>query len=198
MKGSVKIAYWDTEQGGQPPSEFGQIKGTPTIKFVTPHKKNKKGKFTKKLVRDYNGEREMKPLVQYAESSMDSFIERINGASALEKFHTKALEYGLPRALVFAKTDSHVVKYMSVEFRRRLLIGEVKATKNNNDIIKQYGIKDFPKVVVLQDDGTPILMEKKPSFNKLNLFFSKHALKKPVFGKVSERAANEEKEKEEL
>ena len=41
MKNNVKIAYWDTAQGN-PPRLVGQIRGTPTIKFIYPSPKNKK------------------------------------------------------------------------------------------------------------------------------------------------------------
>lgn len=41
MKGTAKIAYWDTEQGANPPRLIGQIKGTPTIKLFYPKAKKK-------------------------------------------------------------------------------------------------------------------------------------------------------------
>lgn len=42
LKRTVNVAYWDTEQGANPPAIIGQIKGTPTIKYIKPSKKNKK------------------------------------------------------------------------------------------------------------------------------------------------------------
>jgi len=45
MKGTAKIAYWDTEQGANPPRLIGQIKGTPTLLrsncFIQKQKKTK-------------------------------------------------------------------------------------------------------------------------------------------------------------
>ena len=41
MKGAVKVAYWDTETGMRPPSMFGDIRGTPTIRVFVPRKKSK-------------------------------------------------------------------------------------------------------------------------------------------------------------
>jgi hypothetical protein len=52
MKGTAKIAYWDTEQGANPPRLIGQIKGTPTIKLFYPKtKKNKNNKKKKTFKR---------------------------------------------------------------------------------------------------------------------------------------------------
>jgi len=183
MKKTVKIAYWDTEQGANPPKLIGQIKGTPTVKFIIPSKKNKKNSNTKKKVLDYSGAREYKPMKEFAESSMPSYVENINGQKSLDAFLAKADKYGLPRALVFSKkARSATIKGLSTEFRRKLLIGEIAGTSNNKAILDKYNIKDMPKVLVLKDDGEPILLEKKSTYNALNFFFSKHALKKPTDG----------------
>lgn len=200
MKNTVKIAYWDTEQGAATPPEFGQIQGTPTIKFITPSKKNKKGSYKQKTARDYTGAREFKDMMLFAENNMPNFMERINGKTDLEKFIQKGADYGLPTALVFLKEASSVVKYMSTEFRRRLLIGEVKATNNNKDIVTQYGVTDFPKVIIVKDDGQVVAMDKKPSFNQLNFFFQEQSLKEQVFGKAADRTSKtaETGSKEEL
>ena len=58
-----QVAYWDTAQGN-PPRLFGQIRGTPTIKFVVPSKKNKRTSNKKKSISDYNGEREAPAMMQ--------------------------------------------------------------------------------------------------------------------------------------
>lgn len=194
MKNSVKIAYWDTEQGANPPSLIGQIRGTPTIKFIKPSpKKNKRGSFKKKIVSDYNGERNAKGMMAFAESNMPNFIERVNGQKDMDKFIAKADEYGLPKAVIISKKPSHVVKFMSTEYRRRMLVAEVRASKNNKDIIAKFGITDFPAAIILTD-GEPIKMNKKMSFNRLNLFLGKHALSEPVYGKPKKEEKKEEKE----
>jgi len=195
MKNSVKIAYWDTEQQGRTPSIFGQIKGTPTIKFLIPNgKKNKKGSYKKKIARDYQGEREFKPMMEFAESNMPSSVVRINGMKDLEKFLTKAAEYGLPAILSFSKTSSHVVKHMSTEYRRRALVGEVKGTSNNKAVMKEYDVKDLPAVLALTTTGSTKRLKKKPTFNRLNMFIKDHALKEPVFGTFAKRLEKQEKE----
>lgn len=187
MKGTVKIAYWDTEQGANPPRLIGQIKGTPTIKFIYPNdKKNKANTNKKKIVVDYQGARELKPMMDYAESKMPSYVEKIKGERGLDKFIAKASKFGLPKALLFTKKGktSASLKALSTEYRRKMLVGEVRAGKHNKDVIKRYKdiVKELPACIVLGEDGQEHqLFPKKPSFNRLNLWFSKLALKKPYY-----------------
>ena len=51
-------------------------------------------------------------------------------ASALAAFDAKAAEWGLPRILVFSKSSgtSSLLKALSGEYRRRVLIGEIMMT----------------------------------------------------------------------
>lgn len=186
MKGTVQIAYWDTEQGAQPPALLGQIKGTPTIRLFKPKKKGKK-----KAVIDYNGERKTKEMRAFVEAQMPSFVEKVNGAKDLSALKEKAEKYGLPQALLFtSKTStSPLSKFMSTEFRLRMLLAEVTSTKTNKDVIEKYGITDFPALVLIPaaaeggsgDEVAPIKYEDESfSRHRLHLFFSKHALKEAI------------------
>lgn len=195
----MNIAYWDTEQGAQTPAILGQIKGTPTIKFIKPHpKKNKKGQHKKKIVLDYNGERKAKDMKEYAEMQMPSALELINGEDKLKKFEEKAGKYGLPRAIAFTKATSGLatLKALSIEYRRKILIGVVKGTKNNQSIMKKYNVKDLPAFLVWKvDDTEPQIFPpaKKPSHNALSMYLSKFALKKEVYGqKKAEESESEQ------
>lgn len=155
------------------------------------------GQFKKKNIIDYNGERETKAMMDFAVARMPNFVEKVDGDKGLQKFLTKAEEYGLPQVLVFSKssTTSSMIKAISTEFRRKALVGEVKATKNNQAILKKYNVKDLPKVVMVNSNGDVVQFDKKPSYNSLHFFVGKHALKKPVFGK---KAAEDKKAKKEL
>jgi len=203
MKNKVKIAYWDTE-GGQPPRLIGQIKGTPTIKFIYPSKKNKPNSNKKKNVVDYQGAREMKPMMEFAEAKMPNFVEKIKGEKALTKFINKGDKYGLPKALLFTKLGktSASLKALSTEYRRRMLIGEVRNGKHNKAVFKKYNVTELPKCIVLDEDGEEEhqVLDKKPTFNRLNLWFSKLALKKMYFkdevakARVAKRSGDIEEE----
>lgn len=145
----------------------------------------------------------MKPMKDYAEYNMPSALETINGEKGLQKFLSKAETYGLPKAIAFAKGSSSTstLKALSIEHRRKMLIGLVKGTKNNQAVMQKYGVEDLPTVLVLpvESEAEPILYKKKPSFNGLNFFFAKHALSEPVYGKPQEKEEQkEEKSKTEL
>jgi len=196
----VKIAYWDTEQGANTPPLFGQIKGTPTIKFIKPSKKNAPGVYKKKDVQDYNGARESGPMKEFAESNMPSAVEKVEGEAGLATFVAKAEKYGLPRALAFSdKPLSSALKAVSTEYRRRILIGEVRTTKSNQALLEKYGVttKDLPKIVAFDSEGNPVTLDKKPTHNAIDLFIGKYALKKAVVAQEEETAATAEKEADE-
>lgn len=202
MKNIVKIGHWDTTQGAPTPRIVGQISGTPTIKLIKPAlKKNKSNK--KKIVLDYQYERKMKDMKNFVSSNINNFVERIEGSKGkhgLDKFLAKASKYGLPVAIVFTKssTTKPLVKYASSEFRRRLLIGEVRMTKPNKVIIEQYKIKEGEtNLVVINRNKNGDLSEpvvyptsKGFKFHKVINFLSSHALSKPVNG--AKKKASEE------
>jgi len=189
----VKVAYWDTAQGPTP-GMVGQIKGTPTIKHIRPKKKNKKTSNAKKQISDYNGAREYKALAEYADYMLPSFVTRINGEKDLGKFVEKADKYALPKVLIFSKSGSTLplVKTLSTEFRRRVLVGEVRLSKPNQSVVKKFsavesrvGGKEKHIMVVLAGEGDAggetFVFEKKFTWRHAVKFLSKHALKKPYF-----------------
>jgi len=163
---------------------LGEIKGTPTIRLFVP--KKKQGDSTsKKVVLDYQYERKAVDLKRWVDGQMPDFVEKVSGPSGLEKFQEKAARNGLPQVLLFtskAKTLP-LTKYLSTEFRRRLLLGEVHPTKPNKALMDQFGITDLPALVVLSpgEEAKPIHYEGDFTKNKLHSFLTKHALKEKVF-----------------
>lgn len=197
MKGNVKIAYWDTEQRGGRPPLLGEIKGTPTIRLYRPVPKQGPSN-AKKVVVDYNGERKAKDMKRFADGNMPDFIEKVRSAEDLTKFEAKADRNGLPRVLLFTEktSTSPLTKYLSTEFRRRLLLAEVRTVKpETKGVVEKYGISSFPALVVVPPAGgdgeeapEPVMYEGDGfTRNKLQTFLSKHALKDPVMPKKKEK-----------
>lgn len=176
MKKTVKIAYFDISASQTPPM-VGEVRGTPTIKFLYPDKKNKPGSNKKKIVSDYQGERKWKDMANYAKSRMPNFTKRVKDAKGFDQFVVTADKYCLPKVLVFTeKSTSHVIKALSTEFRRRAYIAVVKSS--SKDLVEKFKVTKFPAIVALKADGSHVIMEKKPSWNRLNNFMVDHALKK--------------------
>lgn len=187
----------------------GQIKGTPTIKFIAPKKKKgKKNSNAKKRITDYQGERKFDAMKDYAETMLPSFVTRINGEKGLASFVEKADKYALPKIIVFTKSGatSPLVKVLSTEFRRRALVGEVRLSKPNQALIERFGDvkkrlmagagkkgkknprKMAPKaediLVVLPGDGSegaPVIFDKKMTYKRAFKFMKTHALEKAYF-----------------
>jgi len=191
VKGQIKVAYWDTEQRGRPPALLGQFQGTPTIRLYKPKRKQKSPKSNaEKTVMDYNQERKAKDMRAFLEYNMPNYAERISfGDNDLSKAVGKADKYGLPKAIFFPskpKTSS-VVKFLSTEFRRRLLFVEIVPTKKNEGVMKEFGLttEDLPALTVISETGERI---KYTGANfkmlKLERFLSEHAKKEPVYKPV--------------
>lgn len=138
-------------------------------------------------------------MKSFVDQNMPSFIEKVSGD--LKKFYEKAERNGLPRVLLFtskAKTLA-LTKYLSTEFRRRLLIAEVHPTKPNKNIMDEFGIKDLPAMLVIPPgkDVTDAIRYEGDGFsrNKLHSFLSKYSLKEKVFpSKKNEESMKEESE----
>jgi protein disulfide-isomerase A6 len=200
-KGMVKIAYWDTAQQGRTPALLGDIKGTPTIRLYVPKKKQGAGG-TKKVVLDYNYERKAKDMKSFVDENMPSVIERVADTASLAKYQEKAVKHGLPQVLLFtskAKTLP-ISKYLSTEFRRRLLLAEIHPTKPNKAVMDKYGVTELPALIVIPPDGGEPIRYDGDAFtkNKLQSFLSKHALKEKVLPPKKEEAKTEETKKEEV
>uniref|UniRef100_A0A7S1YR55 Thioredoxin domain-containing protein n=1 Tax=Ditylum brightwellii TaxID=49249 RepID=A0A7S1YR55_9STRA len=92
-------------------------------------------------------------MKRFLDEQMPSFIETIRGTKDLTTFTEKAERNGaLPRVLLFtskAKTSS-LTKFISTEFRRRILLAEVYPTKTNKEIMDKFGITDLPAMVVIR------------------------------------------------
>lgn len=199
------MAYWDTEQGGARPRLLGEIQGTPTIRLYKPKPKQGNSN-TKKVVLDYNQERKAKDMKRFLDYSMPNFVERPKGEEGLQAFEEKALRNGLPRAILFSSKEGvkPLTKYLSTQFRRRLLLGQVDQKTPNQAVIDKYGITEFPALVVIPappeegGDEPEVIRYDGKTFSKakLEMFLSTHALKKEVEVKKKKPAEAEETKEE--
>jgi hypothetical protein len=193
----VKVAYWDTGQGGRPPALLGEIKGTPTIRFYKPKKQQKaKGSHAEKVVMDYNQERKVKDMRTFLEYNMPNYAERISFTKDFVKASAKAEKFGLAKAIFFPSkpNTSAVIKFLSTEFRRRLLMVEVVPTTKNEEIMKDHGIStdDLPALIVVTESGEQVKYTGGDfSRRKLESFLSEYAKAEPVY-KAPEKASNSE------
>lgn len=170
-------------------------------------KQRKKGSNAEKTVTDYkHGERNAKDLRKFLEYQMPNYVERVKfGRSDYDKVAAKANKYGLPIALIFTSkgTTSTTVKWLSTEFRRKLLIVEIPPTAQNEslraELVGGGGNEDtntsvlpamyvLPPTVSSNNNADPdyggIIAKKydgdKFSRRKLEDFLNIHALPEPV------------------
>jgi len=191
----VKIGYVDTE-GGPTPRAVGQIQGTPTIKAFVPKRASARNE---KVVEEYSQGREVKDLLRFATSKMPNYVESV-GDTERAAFDAKAVEWGLPRILVFsdkAGATSSSLKALSAEFRRRVLIAELKKSRAPRTV-SEFAVGKFPTLLCLREGEAPLRFEKEPTYGRLSTFVGKCALRKPVLKKPAaarpEQAATEKTE----
>ena len=201
-KGTVKIAYWDTEQRSRPPALLGEIKGTPTIRLFVPTKKQREIGNSKKVVLDYPYERKAVDMKRWVEQQMPDFVEHVD-AGHLVAFQEKAARHGLPQVLLFTSKPRTLplTKFLSTEFRRRLLIGEVHPTKPNQELMERFGVTELPALIVIPPgEDAALIRYEGDGFtkNKLLSFLSKHALKEKVFPAKKSKPNQEEKLEEKV
>lgn len=129
----------------------------------------------------------------FALDLMPSFVERVNGPEDFERIKNKATKYGLPMMLVFSQGQRimNEMKYLSTEFRRRVLILHIPFTKKENkNLFFEYGVRGQALLAVPPADGDDqegssggnreIVFDGKWSLHRLQTFFSEHALKSEV------------------
>jgi len=163
-------------------------------------------------------------MKRWADYMMPSYIEEVvGGMKDLDKFQSKATRNGLPQVLLFPSKDKTMplVKFLSAEYRRKILLGEVKPTKKNKEIMDKFGVKELPALIVIpvsstdeipsdtkkEDEGDDLVVEtsygdvvkydrKKEDFtrHKLNSFLSKYALKKIVIPTKKKSAKTDKEE----
>ena len=149
----VTIAYWDTQGGSRPPRLLGDFQGTPTIRLFTPKRKPRKpGAVSEKNVLDYqHGERTAADMRKFLEYQLPNYSERVKfGKEDYDRLSTKAKRFGLPMVVVFttkAKTSS-TIKWLSAEYRRKLLLVEVPPSDKNEGL--EAEILELPVVVMMR------------------------------------------------
>lgn len=207
----VTIAYWDTQGGSRPPRLLGDYQGTPTIRLFTPKRKPKKaGSVAEKNVLDYqHGERTASDMRKFLEYQIPNYVERVRfGMEDYTRFRDKAAKFGLPLVVVFTTKPktSTTLKWLSSEYRRRVLMVEVPPGDKNEGLRREL----FPGgsgdetgettpgaalyVIPPGSSGEADAIRfggDKFTRRKLDEFLSGHALSKPVLGSPKEKEKEE-------
>lgn len=91
----------------------------------------------------------------------------------------------LPKALLFTDkpTTTPLYKALSVEFKDRLLVGEVKQSEKN--IVSEFNIQSFPTLIVISPEHGTVQFEGKLKRDTLKSFLEKYALGSKASGNDS-------------
>ncbi|PHZ07997.1 thioredoxin-domain-containing protein [Rhizopus microsporus ATCC 52813] len=192
LKGLVSVNAVDCDvEANKPLCATYDIKGFPTIKIFPPElRKHKKTGKLSKVPTDYQGPRDAKSIVDYLLSNQPSnvlFVKwnekdvKSKKSITLDNFLSTQNET-LPKALLFTDkpTTTPLYKALSVEFKDRLLMGEVKQSEKN--IVNEFNIQSFPTLAVISPEHGTVQFEGKLKRDALKSFLEKYALKSKTSG----------------
>ncbi|CEP12011.1 hypothetical protein [Parasitella parasitica] len=188
LKGLVNIGAIDCDvETNKGLCAMYEIKGFPTIKVFSPElRKDKRTGQMTKIPTDYQGPRDAKSMVDYFLSSQPSNVQFVKWnekdvkskkSITLDNF-LQTKNDTLPKALLFTNkaTTTPLYKALSVDFKDRMLVGEVKQSERN--IVAEYGIESFPTLLVISPKHGIVTFDGKLNRDNLKTFMEKHALPK--------------------
>ncbi|KAL7324829.1 hypothetical protein PS15p_209966 [Mucor circinelloides] len=186
LKGLVNVGAVDCDvETNKGLCAMYEIKGFPTIKLFSPElRKDKRTGQMTKVPTDYQGPRDAKSMVDYFLSSQPSNVQFVKWNAkdvkskksiTLDNFLQTKNET-LPKALLFTNkpTTTPLYKALSVDFKNRMLTGEVKQSERN--IVSEYGVESFPTLLIVSPEHGTVRFEGKLNRENLKAFMEKYAL----------------------
>jgi len=172
LKGIVKIGAvnCDEEKNKGLAGNFG-IQGFPTIKFF-PSEQKVEGKGVTKTPLDYNGARTASAIVNFATEKLPNFVTSLT-SSNLEKFLSN--EPDVAKVLLFTEKSktTNLYKALAIDFHYQLNLAQV--AKAEKKIVEQYGITNFPTLIVITKEQELITFDGSLSHDNLFSFLKPFA-----------------------
>lgn len=152
---------------------------------------------------DYNGPRQASDLSTFALNSMPNFVERVSAPEDYERIQAKADRFGLPLFLVFSGRLTNEFKWLSTEYRRRVLVAQVGTKKELKELYFKFGVIINGKAVLVvppaeeggdavEGSQRAVSFDGKWVMHRLQPFFKEHALETEVKPKPKEETKKEE------
>ncbi|KAI8867525.1 thioredoxin-like protein, partial [Ramicandelaber brevisporus] len=139
LRGIVKVGAVDCDDpGSRRVCEIHNIKGFPQVKLFGPERtvSKKTGKDSKK-VRDYNGERTAKAIVDFALPNVPSYVEPVK--DDLDELETFLGSDGneVPKVLLLSAKagTTPLYKGLSIQFNKQLKLGQISKVKADESSI---------------------------------------------------------------
>lgn len=148
---------------------------------------------------DYQQERKVKDMQQFVEDQMPNYVERITFDDDFDKVQAKANKYGLAQAIFFTSKPqtTALLKYLSTEFRRRILVVHIPPTTKNQKRMEEFGVVRVPALVIVTPTGQKISYPGDDfSRRKLERFLKEYTAVDPVYKPIEQKPSESETDHE--
>jgi hypothetical protein len=171
------------------------------LKLILPElEQTKRGTNSKKIAVDYKGNRTTKALKSFLARRMPDFSQRVTlGETEMAVVRAHAEQYSLPVAMWFTHNSetSTFSKFLSTEFRGRLVMVEIESIENNTGVLEEYGFSnstEFPELLIMpansvwSKESTIRYEEDKFTIAQLKNFVSQYVVQDAASNTVTETA----------
>jgi len=148
------------------------VEGFPTLKIVKPGSKP-----GRPVVEDYRGPRSAKAIVDTVIDKIPNHVKRLQSVGLDEWLADGATQ---AKAILFTEkgTTAALIKALAVDFLGSISFAQVRSKEKA--AVEQYGITDFPSIVLLPGNGQePIVYDGEMKKEPLVAFFSRIASPNP-------------------
>mmetsp|Transcript_23435 Transcript_23435/g.32746 ORF Transcript_23435/g.32746 Transcript_23435/m.32746 type:complete len:412 (+) Transcript_23435:178-1413(+) len=182
MQGIVKVAAVNCDEHKELAGAFG-VQGFPTIKlFPSELTPVPNGKGYHKQPIDYNGPRTAAAIANFAVSHLPNFVKKVEEKN-YEEFMSGDSN---PKALLLSeKTETtNLFKSLAIDFKDQITFGQAKSSYK--ELVDTFGVKKFPTLLVIKEDGSHVTYEGQLNHDALFAFLKPFA-KAPAGGKQQQQ-----------
>jgi len=193
VKEYTKLAYWDLDQPTDVPKILGKVKRYPSLRLLRPRATQKitagRRKYHDKDMVDFddsNRKQTGKEMQAFLVQQMPSHVWKIRVTSDIAKIEKYCQYYKLPQAIFFTSKDkeSPLLKYLSVQFKNRILIVHAPPTHYTGKLRAEYKLmelEDLPALIIKQPDGSKTKYKNGGmTLAKVEYFLAGHARLEPI------------------
>jgi len=170
LKGIAGVGAVNCDEEKELCSQF-KIQGFPTVKlFGTAEASSEMGVYVKNPI-DYNSARSASSVVREVLNLLPDTVFKVSGEKGLERIKSANKINNV--VILFSKKTSAptLIKSLALDFKYNAQFFLVE--QSEQDIVKKYEVTDFPSVIAIKKEGSPVKFTGSVKYDALFNFISK-------------------------